>query len=89
MKALHDSFASLLLTAGVPLPYMSKQLGHSQITTTQQHYAAWCLDGDEYQAPLVLAPGEDPAELLARITGPIRTELDRGADPLSTGTGSN
>ena len=68
-KDLRDSFASYLLTAGVQLGYVSRQLGHSNVATTAAHYARWA-GGDAYRSPLELEDGEVPADLLARLSGP-------------------
>ena len=38
---LRHTFASLLLSANVPLLYVSRQLGHAKPTTTLQYYAKW------------------------------------------------
>ena len=38
---LRHTFASLLLAQGVPITYVSAQLGHSRPTTTLQWYAHW------------------------------------------------
>lgn len=38
---LRDTFACDLLEKGVPLPDVSKLLGHESIVTTEKHYAAW------------------------------------------------
>ena len=38
---LRHSYASALLSAGVPLLYVSKQLGHRKPTTTLKYYAKW------------------------------------------------
>ena len=57
---------SQLLTAGVQLGWISRQLGHADVATTAQHYARWA-GGDAYRLPLEIAPGEIPADLLARI----------------------
>jgi hypothetical protein len=38
---LRHTFASVLLARGVPLTYVSAQLGHALPTTTQQFYARW------------------------------------------------
>jgi len=46
MKDLRDTYASQLLTAGVNLAYVSRQLGHADIQVTTRHYARWC-GGDE------------------------------------------
>jgi integrase len=36
---LRGTFASLLVSAGVPIYYVSKALGHADVTTTSKHYA--------------------------------------------------
>jgi integrase len=72
LKDLRDSYASHLLSAGITLAYVSKQLGHQSMQLTERHYACWIPDGDEYRAPLELEPGEVPADLLARLTGGSR-----------------
>lgn len=66
MKDLRDTFASQLFSAGVQLGYVSRQLGHAEVTTTVRHYARW-VGGDEYAEPVRPLPGELPADLLARI----------------------
>ena len=66
LKDLRDAFASQLLTAGVQLGYVSQQLGHADVSVTAKHYARWA-GGDEYRAPLTIAHGEVPADLLARL----------------------
>ena len=66
MKDLRDTYASQLLTCGVQLGYVSRQLGHSKPTVTADHYAKWC-GGDDYRNPLAPRDGELPADLLARI----------------------
>lgn len=65
-KDLRDSFASQLLTAGVPVAWIAKRLGHGNIAVTVRHYANW-VDEDGYRNPLVVEPGELPPDLLARI----------------------
>jgi hypothetical protein len=50
----------------VQLGYVSRQLGHADVTTTARHYAKW-IDAEEYRAPMPLEPGEVPADLLARL----------------------
>ena len=42
LKDLRDTFASQLITAGIQLGYVSKQLGHADLQVTAQHYARWC-----------------------------------------------
>ena len=65
-KDLRDTFASQLLTAGVQLGYVSKQLGHADVAVTAKHYARWA-GGDLYRLPLTLLPGEVPADFIARL----------------------
>jgi hypothetical protein len=72
---LRDSFASHLLSAGVPLVYVSRQLGHKSQTLTERCYAKYLPGGDVYQPPEVLEVGEVPADLLARITRPKQTDF--------------
>jgi hypothetical protein len=66
MKDLRDTFASQLLTSGVSLGYVSRQLGHADVAVTAKHYARWA-GGDLYREPMVLEHGEVPADLLARL----------------------
>lgn len=65
-KDLRDTYGSQLLSAGVQLAYVSNQLGHADVAVTARHYARWA-GGDQYAAPLAVAPGEVPADLLTRI----------------------
>ena len=67
LEDLRDTFASQLFSAGVQLGYVSRQLGHADVTTTARHYAKW-IEGEEYRGPLVLLPGEIPAGLLACLS---------------------
>jgi hypothetical protein len=69
MKDLRDTFASQLLTSGVSLGYVSKQLGHADVAVTAKHYSRWA-GGDFYREPMMLEPGEVPADLLARLPEP-------------------
>ena len=65
-KDLRDTYACHLLTAGVPLGYIAKQLGHAHPQVTARHYARW-IDEEGYRNPLQVQPGEVPADLLARL----------------------
>ena len=65
-KDLRDTYVSQLLSAGIPLPYVSRQIGHADVATTARNYARW-IGGDRYIAPPRLSPGEVPPDLLARI----------------------
>jgi hypothetical protein len=66
-KDLRDTYASHLLSANLPLPYVSKQLGHGDVLTTARHYARWIDSSGRYVAPPVLRAGEVPADLLERL----------------------
>ena len=65
LKDLRDIYASQLLTAGVPLAYISKQLGHANQFLTSRHYARWCRDDEDYE-PMRRSAGEVWADLLAQ-----------------------
>jgi len=65
-KDLRDTYASQLLTAGVQLGYISRQLGHADVAVTAQHYARWGA-GSEYRDPMARRSGEVPADFLARL----------------------
>jgi hypothetical protein len=41
-----DSSAVRLIEAGAPLPYLSRQMGHSSITVTVDTYGRWLPNGD-------------------------------------------
>ena len=43
---LRHTYASLLLSAGVPLLYVAQQLGHTKPTITFKYYARWIPSGD-------------------------------------------
>ena len=81
-KDLRDTFGSQLVSAGVPLAYVSRQLGHAGLEVTARHYARWT-GGDEYREPPRLLAGEAPADLLARLaleSDPTVTPLDETAE---------
>ncbi len=63
---MRDTFAPQFLTAGVQLGYVSRQLGHSDVSVTARHYARWA-GGDSYRSPLEVSDDEVPADLLARL----------------------
>ncbi len=65
-KDLRDTFASQLLTAGVQLGHVSRQLGHSDVSVTARHYACWA-GGDAYRSSLEVREDEVPADLLSRL----------------------
>ena len=41
IHALRHTFASMLLSRGERLDYVSRQLGHAEITTTERVYRHW------------------------------------------------
>lgn len=65
---LRDTYASQLVSAGIPLAYVAEQLGHADMATTARHYARWITRG-RYVAPPTLGPGEVPADLISRCLG--------------------
>ena len=67
MKDLRDTYASWLLTAGLPVAYIAKQLGHGSTAVTEASYADWISKDAFYLEPVRLEPGEVPADLLARL----------------------
>lgn len=71
-KCLRDSFASWLLTLGAPLGYISRQLGHGDVSVTARHYARYV--DDEDREPIFRGPGDVWADLIARIDSVARTE---------------
>jgi integrase len=80
-KDLRDTYASHLLSANIPLPYVSKQLGHGDVLTTARHYARWIDATGRYVAPPVLQAGEVPADLMGRLgksTDGVRRGSARG-----------
>jgi integrase len=86
MKDLRDTYASQLLTCGVQLGYVSRQLGHSKPTVTADHYAKWC-GGDDYRDPLAPRDGELPADLLARIPAESPSYSRHSGDSTREGVG--
>ena len=68
-KDLRDTFASWLLSCGIPLKYISLQLGHSTSAVTESNYARWIPgEGGFYVEPVRLAAGSEvPADLLTRL----------------------
>jgi hypothetical protein len=89
-KDMRDTFGSQLVSAGIPLAYVSRQLGHADVAITAKHYARWT-GGDDYREPVRLLPDEVPADLLARLalqSDPTVTPLDEtaeGAESLTLG----
>ena len=80
LKDLRDTCASHLLSGGVPLAYVSNQLGHTAIGTTERHYAKW-IEREEYRPSIALKPGEVPADILARLSTELRWHSHNGSSP--------
>lgn len=67
-KDLRDSFASHLLSQGIQVGYIARQLGHSTTQVTESSYARWMPKSDgRYTPPTLLRTGEVPADLLSRL----------------------
>lgn len=62
-KDLRDTYACTLLSCGIPIAYIAKQLGHTNVMVTARHYAQWLHDG--WKPPVQLLEGQVPADLLA------------------------
>jgi integrase/recombinase XerD len=56
---LRDTFAVDLLQKGIPIGEVSKLLGHSSISTTERHYAAWVKGRQDRLNALVTATWSD------------------------------
>jgi integrase len=83
MKDLRDTFASGLLTTGVPIAYVAALLGHADAgATAARHYAKW-IRRTRYVEPLRLGPGEVVTDLLARFETQNGQEMGKEvrADP--------
>ncbi len=65
-KDFRDTFASLLVQHGISLTWVSMQLGHASVQTTQAHYARW-LPRDGYTNPWQVPPGGVPTDLFAAL----------------------
>jgi integrase len=80
-KSLRDTFASHLLSRGVPTAGISALLGHSSIMTTERHYTQ--LLTYKHQRLFVAEPGQVPADLLAEVG-----EKDRHQIATTSGSGA-
>lgn len=67
IKDLRDTFACHLLSMGVPLGWISRQLGHANVSITARHYAQWIEPENGAWQPIVPRPGELPVDLLDRL----------------------
>jgi len=70
IKDCRDTYASHLLTAGFPIQWVSKQLGHSSIAITESRYAKYLGKAGSdhiYVEPARIEAGEIPTDVLARL----------------------
>jgi integrase len=58
---LRHTYASLLLSANVPLLYVQERLGHSKPTMTLKHYSKWMPDGEQNFSHLLLGTNLAPS----------------------------
>jgi len=65
---LRHTYATLLLSAGFRLDYISRQLRHSSTQITEREYAQWLHEDDVYIREPELTDGAVPAD---KITGPF------------------
>jgi len=80
-KDLRDTYASHLLTLGVPLGWISRQLGHADASVMARHYARWIDAEGATWHPEVPAAGELPVDLLDLILGARRQASPRPHGP--------
>jgi integrase len=66
LKDLRDTFATLQVTHGIVLKWISLQLGHSNVGITERHYARWMAQ-DGYQNPWQVPTGGLPVDLFAEL----------------------
>jgi len=83
VHSLRATYASLLAAAGVPIYHIAKLLGHSDVATTERHYAGLA-PGVLREAPEVLEryvseKNAPPARLAAVARQPADT-LPQGSD---------
>jgi integrase len=82
---LRHTYASLLLSAGAPLLYISQQLGHKKPTTTLRYYATWVPSGDRRWVDLL---GRDLAQPQAELEPETGTKAVEAAKAGSSGATS-
>ena len=66
-KDLRDTFASWLVSLGVPVAWVSHSLGHSNWAVTARHYAQWMEDAAGRQFTPELESGDVWPDLMARL----------------------
>jgi integrase len=82
-KDFRDTYASHLITHGIVLKWVSLQLGHARVATTEKHYAAYmALEG--YENPWHVPSGCLPTDLFAALDGWNPVLCQQGASILPT-----
>ncbi len=66
LKDFRDTFATLQVTHGIVLKWISLQLGHSNVGITERHYARWMAQ-DGYRNPWLVPTGGLPVDLFAEL----------------------
>ncbi len=74
---LRHTYASLLLSEGVPLVYVSQQLGHAKPTTTLKHYAKWMPSGNRRYVDVLDREAEKVWHQKLAPTAEMTAELSR------------
>ena len=65
-KQMRHTYATLALSAGLPLEFISKQLRHTELETTRRHYARWLRSADLHWLGVV------NNHAAAQLSGPTR-----------------
>lgn len=68
-KDFRDTYASQLITHGIVLKWISLQLGHARVATTEKHYAAYLAIDGGYENPWQVPAGHLPTDLFAELDG--------------------
>ena len=63
---LRHTYATLLLQRGEELLYVSRQLGHAQVSITADRYGKWLVLPPHHGGPNLLSAGKALANMLAK-----------------------
>src|SRR5262249_22198316 len=88
-KDLRSTFASQLFTAGVPLGWVSRALGHSSPVVTAAHYSRYLGEAEDYRDPMTRKAGEVVPDLLSRLPGTGRPQSDPSRGETTTDPSSD
>lgn len=72
---LRHTYASLLLSQGVPLLYVAQQLGHAKPTITLRYYARWIPSGNANHVGVLERTLVRTPSVVALKEGAIRVEV--------------